>query len=99
MQEILPPTSYGLRAQVMPSQTVPFPVLPSLVPVQALLDMAPRGFYLASNLAAVSASVTPRREDSMQSLSASGTSGIVLLPENMVTKLEAVGEKWGNDYI
>lgn len=82
----------------MTSYAVPFPGLPSLVPVQALLDTAPRGFHLASSLVAVSASVTPRREDSMQSFSASGTSGIVLLPENMVTKLEAVGGKWGNDY-
>lgn len=32
----------------------------------------------------------------MQSFSASGTNGIVLIPENLVTKLEAVEEKWGN---
>lgn len=39
----------------------------------------------------------PWEEDSLQSFSAGGRSGVVLLPENVVTKLEVKGGKWGSD--
>lgn len=39
----------------------------------------------------------PGREDSIQTSFAGGRSGIVLLPENMVTKFEVVGGKQGSD--
>lgn len=40
----------------------------------------------------------PWEEDSVQSFSAGGRSGIVL-PENMVTKLDVKGGKWGSDCV
>lgn len=40
----------------------------------------------------------PWEEDSIQSFSAGGRSGIVL-PENMVTKLDVKGGKWGSDCV